>query len=394
VSAQIGRAPAHDVVVVGARIAGAATAMLLARRGLRVLLLDRGRPDADTISTLALMRCGVLQLGRWGLLDAVVAAGTPAIRRTLFHYGEETIAIGIAPAFGVDALFAPRRTVLDPILVDAARAAGVEVRFGVAVESVERDASGRVVGVSGHDAERRPFSAGARIVVGADGVASTIARAVAAPTTHAASAAGGTIYSFFRGIGGDAYEWAFAPPVAGGVIPTNDGAACVFVAATNERFVADRRGTVEETFDQILVELGGTLAGRVAAVERVERFHGIAGLTGYLRRPWGPGWALVGDAGYFKDPITAHGISDALRDAELAARAIARALAEPAAEEEALSGYEAERDRLSIELFAITERIARYDWTRAGIQELHRELSHAMHAEVELLAGLDPPPAV
>ena len=85
----------YNAVVVGARCAGAATAMLLARQGLSVLLVDRDRPGADTLSTLALMRAGVLQLSRWGLLDRVRAAGTPAITSTSFIYGEETITVPI-----------------------------------------------------------------------------------------------------------------------------------------------------------------------------------------------------------------------------------------------------------------------------------------------------------
>ena len=113
-----------DVVIVGARAAGAATALLLARAGLRVQVVDRSRYGADTLSTHALLRGAVVQLHRWGLLDRVVAAGTPPIRATSFDYGSGPITLRMKPSHGVDALYAPRRTVLDPILVDAARAAG------------------------------------------------------------------------------------------------------------------------------------------------------------------------------------------------------------------------------------------------------------------------------
>src|SRR5258705_10840670 len=109
----------YDAVVVGARCAGAATAMLLARRGMRVLLFDRDRRGADTLSTLALMRAGVLQLHRWGLMDALLATGAEAIRSTSFIYDDEAITVPIKPRNGVDALYAPRRTVLDPLLADA-----------------------------------------------------------------------------------------------------------------------------------------------------------------------------------------------------------------------------------------------------------------------------------
>src|SRR5215475_7546028 len=141
----------YDVVVVGARPAGAATAMLLARQGRRVLLLDRDRYGTDTLSTHALMRGGVLLLSRWELLDRIVAAGTPAVRETRFDYGTDSVTVAIKPSPGVDALYAPRRTVLDRMLVDAAAAAGARVRYGVSVTDLLRDESGRVVGVSGRD---------------------------------------------------------------------------------------------------------------------------------------------------------------------------------------------------------------------------------------------------
>ena len=145
------RHPRYHVVVVGARAAGAATAMLLARAGLDVLVVDRGRYGSDTLSTHALMRGGVLQLHRWGLLDRIVDAGTPPIRRTTFRYANDDVVVTIKPSLGVDALYAPRRTVLDPVLVDAAADAGADVRFGVTVTDVRRDAQGRVIGIAGRD---------------------------------------------------------------------------------------------------------------------------------------------------------------------------------------------------------------------------------------------------
>src|SRR5437763_3857714 len=170
-----------DVVVVGARIAGAATALLLARRGARVALVDRSRFAADTTSTHALMRAGVLQLHRWGLLDRLRAAGTPPVHRVTFSYQDAVVPITIKPSNGVDALYAPRRTVLDPILVNAASEAGVDVRFGVAVTGLTRGRGGRPDGVTGTGADGRPFTIHARFVVGADGFSSKIARLVQAP---------------------------------------------------------------------------------------------------------------------------------------------------------------------------------------------------------------------
>ena len=133
-----------DAVIVGARCAGAATAMLMARAGLRVLVVDRTHPSRDTLSTHALMRAGVLQLSRWGLLQRVVAAGTPPVTATTFHYGDRTETLQLT-----EPLYAPRRTVLDTALLSAAQEAGAQARFGVDVTELCRDRTGRVTGRAG-----------------------------------------------------------------------------------------------------------------------------------------------------------------------------------------------------------------------------------------------------
>src|SRR5947208_402636 len=224
-----------DVVVVGARIAGAATAMLLARHGARVALVDRSRFAADTTSTHALMRAGVLQLHRWGLLDRVRAAGTPPVHRVTFSYQDVVVPITIKPSNGVDALYAPRRTVLDPILVNAAREAGVDVRFGVTVTGLTRGRDGRPDGVTGTGPDGRPCGIHARFVVGADGFRSTIARLVQAPVERIGKHASAVTYGYWTGAHVDGYEWIFRPDAAAGAIPTNDGQVCVFASATPER---------------------------------------------------------------------------------------------------------------------------------------------------------------
>ena len=139
----------YDVIIAGARCAGAATALLLARQGARVLVLDKSRYGTDTLSTHALMRGAVLQLHRWGLLPAVAGAGTPPVRSTTFHLADAVTTIPVKPRHGVEALYAPRRSVLDAILADAARGAGADVRFGATVTGLRRDRAGRVTGITG-----------------------------------------------------------------------------------------------------------------------------------------------------------------------------------------------------------------------------------------------------
>src|SRR5215467_15992786 len=139
--------PSYDAIVVGARCAGAATGLLLARSGAKVLVVDRQAYGSDTMSTHALMRGAVVQLKRWGLIPEIMAADTPAIRSTTFHYGNEAVCVAIKPGHGVECLFAPRRTVLDRLLVDAARKAGAEVRHGVLLSELLFGSDGSVAGV-------------------------------------------------------------------------------------------------------------------------------------------------------------------------------------------------------------------------------------------------------
>src|SRR4051794_6226144 len=139
----------YDVVVVGARVAGAATARLLAEAGLDVLVVDRTRLPADTVSTHALMLGGVVQLRRWGLLDAVAATGAPAIEAVDITAGDVAFTARIKQIGGVDRLYAPRRITLDALPARAGVGAGAELRDGLTVSAVTRDIGGRVTGVTG-----------------------------------------------------------------------------------------------------------------------------------------------------------------------------------------------------------------------------------------------------
>lgn len=374
-----------DVVVVGGRVAGASTAMLLARSGARVALVDRGTYGSDTLSTHALMRAGVLQLGRWGLLDAVVGAATPSIQRTRFHYAQgETTEVEIRPSAGVPALYAPRRHLLDRLLVDAAAAAGADVRHGLTVTSLLQNGS-RVAGVRARDHQGREVELKAGTTVGADGIRSTVAAHTRARVYGRGRAGGAVLYRYYANLDTVGYEWAYGNSTAAGLIPTNDGLTCVFVGTTPRRMRTLRQAGAEEAFRTLLEQACVELPERMAAAVPVGRLHGWAGLPGHLRQCWGPGWALVGDAGYFKDPITSHGITDALRDAELLADALVDSMPGLLPAAESLARYQDTRDRLSGRLFAATEAVAAYDWDPDTVRLLVREVSAAMGDEVELL---------
>jgi menaquinone-9 beta-reductase len=375
----------YDVLVVGARCAGAATAMLLARRGLRVLVVDRGEPGQDTLSTHALMRAGVVQLHRWGVLDAIVKAGTPTVTSTSFHYGENTIEVHIRPGQGISGLYAPRRTVLDVALVDAARAAGAEVRYGIRLVALTREASGRITGATLRDDDGGMHDVEAGTVVGADGLHSAVAMLVGAAKRHRGWHAAAFDYVYFNGLENRGFNWYYRPGLTAGAIPTNDGLTCVFTAAPPLEVARERGDARVRGYYERLARVAPEVASRVGEATRRGPLFRFPGVPGFLRQSVGHGWALVGDAGYFKDPITAHGITDALRDAELLARALADG------RPSALEGYQETRDGLSRRFLEITDAIASFEWSLDEVGELHRASSEEMKREVAALAAFERP---
>jgi menaquinone-9 beta-reductase len=367
----------YDAVVVGARVAGAATAMLLARAGLRVLVVDRSRRGSDTLSTHALMRAGVMQLHRWGVLPRLLAAGTPPIRRTTFHYGSEPVVVDIKDRDGVDALIAPRRTLLDVVLADAAVASGAQVLYGATVREILRGPTARVHGVLLTDDAGRQHRVEADTVIGADGARSTVGGAVHAPVLAEGKSPGSYLYAYWQGLELDGTHWYYAPGVTAGAIPTNEGLSCVFVGMPPGRYRAQPAVPLEVLFQQLASECHPGLARALGGARRVGKCYSFAGRAGFLRQPWGDGWALVGDAACFKDPITAHGMTDALRDAELLARAVIRGTTG------ALADYQAERDAFAVEFLQLSDQIASFNWDLDSVGVLHRQLSRLMARECD-----------
>ena len=372
-----------DAVIVGARCAGAATALLLARAGARVLLVDKGVYGSDTMSTHALMRGAILQLHRWGVLPTIVAAGTPAVHSTTFSYREQDVTVPIEPRFGVSVLYAPRRALLDRTLVDVAAESGAEVRYGVRIDDVIVDDDGRVRGITAV-AGGTHHRIEADIVIGADGLYSTVARHVGAVPVVEGRHSTGVLYSYWENLPMDGYYWRFATDGSIGAIPTNDGATCLFVSVPSGRFRDEIHGDASSAYRRLVREVSTPLDARLDEARQMEPVRGFGGHVGFIKRGTGPGWALVGDAGYFKDPLTAHGITDALRDAELLARATMQGTTA------AFADYETTRHDLSRRLFEITDDIASFTWTDSEVQSLHRAFSTEMSREVRALAALEP----
>jgi 2-polyprenyl-6-methoxyphenol hydroxylase-like FAD-dependent oxidoreductase len=340
----------YDAIVVGARAAGSPTAMLLARKGHRVLLVDRSTFPSDTLSTHYIHQPGVSRLRRWGLLDRLIATGCPPVTAMTFDVGPFALAAAPPASGGVAEGYCPRRTVLDSLLLDAAAEAGAEVRTGVSVEELLWD-DGAVVGVRLQGFEER-----ARVVVGADGRNSFVARAVRAPEYDARTGRTCAYYSYWAGAQSEGAE---LYPRDGRMIisgPTNDGLQLVIAFWPRDEFKAVR-ADVEKRFLEA-VALAPGLAERLGAGEQAERFYGIGELPFWYRRPFGPGWALVGDAGYHKDPITAQGITDAFRDAELLADALDAGFGAARPLEEALGEYERTRNEETRGLYELTHDLA------------------------------------
>lgn len=383
----------YDAIVVGARCAGAPTAMLLARRGHRVLLLDRAHFPSDTVSTHLIHPPGLAALDRWGLLGRVTAGDLPLISTYSFDLGPLTLA-GSPAGYGFPGSYAPRRTVLDKILVDAAAEAGAEVREGFSVEELVRGdegADGAVTGIRGREHDRPRVTEHARVVIGADGSHSFVARSVGAASYAEKPKLQSSCYTYWSGLGFDRFEAFLRPDRGFAGWPTNDGLTlliCSWPMRESEANRTDAEGAYLAT-----IALAPALAERLASATRVERFLGTA-VPNYFRTPYGPGWALVGDAGYLKDFITAQGIQDAFQDAELCAEAVDESLTGRRPFEEAMRDYQEARDRRVREIYEFTADFACLDPPTPEMQRTFGAIARqqeTMDGFARVIAGVTPP---
>jgi 2-polyprenyl-6-methoxyphenol hydroxylase-like FAD-dependent oxidoreductase len=347
----------YDAVVVGARCAGAPTAMLLARKGYRVLLLDKASFPSDTMSTHLVHPPGVAALDRWGLLDRLVATGCPPVETYSFDFGPLTISGSPQPIDGNARAYCPRRTVLDQLLVEAAVEAGAGVREGFSVDEVMA-ADGTVTGIRGHAKGGPGVTERARVVIGADGRHSLVARTVRAEQYNERRSHLALYYAYWSGLPVAGFETTVRAEGRRGwaAAPTHDGLTVLPFGWPVEEFRANRSDIEANFFAAI--ELAPEFAERVRAARRESKFIGSAELPGYFRKPFGPGWALVGDAGYHKNPITAMGINDAFRDAELLAGALDGAFSGRCAYESGMSEYQQARDRDALPVYEFTDDFA------------------------------------
>ena len=382
----------YDVIVVGARCGGSPVAMLLARNGYEVLVVDRATFPSDTISTHLVHPPGVAALRRWGLLDRLRATGCPPVHTYMFDMGP--IVITGSPGTPEEPMaYAPRRTVLDALLLQAAREAGAEVREAFSVDAVVRE-EGRVTGIRGHGRDGRPVTEHARVGVGADGIHSVVARDVGAEEYHARPALQVGYYSYWSGLPMDGrfegYDRGDRSWAAG---PTNDDLTLVIVGWPIAQF-EDNKKDIERHYLEAF-ERAPAFRERVSAARREERFVGMA-VPNFFRKPFGPGWALVGDAGYNKDFITAQGINDAFRDAERCAAALHEAFAGLRPFDAAMAAYQSARDEQVRAIYEFTCDFASYtppSPERIRLLAAVQGNQEAMDGFVRIMSGLTSPAA-
>ncbi len=348
-----------DVVVVGARCAGATTALRFARSGRSVRLLDRAPAGSDTLSTHVLVPPAIARLDDLSLLDTVHATGAPPVHSILWEFEGERHPRPIKSQHGY--LLCVRRAALDPLLVGAAARAGVTVRHGATVEDLVWE-DGRVAGIRLRAALDGSSEERARMVVGADGRHSIVARLAAEPEYNTVNSESGAIYAYFRGVGPsaagpDVLQFASGPGCDALCCPCDGDLHVVLLIVSANEF-ATLSGQGAEAYVARLRTIP-PLAARLDMAERVSTLYRASPreLRGFFRRPFGPGWALVGDAGYHAHPAPANGIADALRAAELVHAGVEHAWTAGQPAEAYLAEYQQIRDDESAESYHASFRL-------------------------------------
>jgi 2-polyprenyl-6-methoxyphenol hydroxylase-like FAD-dependent oxidoreductase len=383
---------AFDVIVVGARCAGAPTAMLLARKGYRVLVVDRATFPSDTISTHLLHPLGADAMSRWGLLDRLTETGCPPIHTYAYDFGPFTLS-GAPGTASAPLAYCPRRTILDKLLVDAAAEAGAEIREGFTVEKISMQ-EGRVIGIEGRSKQGAAIVERAEVVIGADGRMSAVAEAVRPDRYDEKPPLLAAYYTYWSGLPMNGRFETYIRPWRGfGVMPTHDDLTLIIAGWPYTEFEANKKD-IEGHYLKTIA-LVPAFADRLARAKREARFVGTA-VPNFFRKPYGPGWALVGDAGYNRDFITAQGIQDAFLDAELCAAALDQTFTGARPFAKAMEAYQRRRDERVKAMYEFTCQLATLAPPPPEMQQLFAAIhgnQAAMDGFVRMNAGTISPAA-
>jgi 2-polyprenyl-6-methoxyphenol hydroxylase-like FAD-dependent oxidoreductase len=375
----------YDAIVIGGRCAGSPTAMLLARKGHRVLLVDKATFPSDTMSTHMVHPPGVSALERWGLRERLEATGCPPVDRYSFDFGPVSVAGSPRPIDGVARGYAPRRTILDKLLIDAAAEAGAEVREGFTVEEIVSQ-DGVVTGIRGHAKGGSDVTEKAKVVVGADGKHSLLAKAVEPEAYNELPSQLAMYYAYWSNLPVSGFETRIRAENRRGwaALPTHDGLTCMPFAWPREEFKANRDDIEGNLFKALA--LAPEFEERVRLAKRESKFIGSAELPGYFRKPFGPGWALVGDAGYHKNPITAMGINDAFRDAELVAETLDGVFTGERSFDQGMTEYQRTRDQVAMPVYEFTAEFAALEPPPPEMQQLIGAMQNNQQAQDDFVS--------
>ncbi|MDR0360830.1 MAG: NAD(P)/FAD-dependent oxidoreductase [bacterium] len=308
----------YEVLIVGGRAAGSSLALLLARQGHRVLVVDRDEFPSDTLSTHLMNPTAVGRLARLGVLADVEAAGFRRITR-MRTWIDDCCFEGPAGPGGASFSLAPRRAVLDSVLIDHAVTAGAEFEQRTRAENLIVE-DGRVAGAVLQRVHGDRRSVRAEVVVGADGRQSRVAQWVGAEKYLEVPALRPGYYGYFQGVEPlpePAVEMWFGGDRIGFLFPMRRDEDCLALEVQPEEFESFRRNP-QEAFEERFRALPG-MERRTRGATLGGRILGTRGIDNFFRKPYGPGWALTGDAGYLKDPSTGTGLGDALAQSQMLA---------------------------------------------------------------------------
>ena len=383
---------AYDAIIVGARCAGSPLGMLLARKGYRVLIVDKATFPSDTLSTHLLQPLAVAALERWGLLERLVKTGCPPIDTVAFDFGPFAVTGAPGTSDNSPVTYCPRRIVLDQLLVDAAREAGADVREGFSVEEIVFE-DGRAAGIKGRTKDGASVTERARVVIGADGWHSLVAKAVQAERYHERPPLLAAYYAYFANLPMSGRMEVYIRPNRGfGAMPTHDGLTCVVGGWPMAEFEANKKDV--EGHYMKLFELAPGFAERMRGARRESKIFGAA-IPNYFRKPFGAGWALVGDAGYIKDSITAQGIMNGFLDAERVSQALDDVFARGRAYDDAMGEYQHTRDQHALPMYELTCQFATLEPPPPDMQQVIASIlgnQPAMDRFVQMNAGTISPP--
>jgi flavin-dependent dehydrogenase len=381
-----------DVVVVGARCAGASAAMLFARAGRRVVVLERGQIGTDPVCTLYIQPPAMEQLRRWSLLDDVVALGAPELPTTTYCVGGATVAGRARWPAGTPSARAPRRRDLDRVLAEAASAAGADLRVCSSFTGVVTE-GGRVCGVRftarGSDGRRVEHQIRAPLVVGADGMRSALAATVGGGYLRKDATLTCAYYTFWEGMEATFGMYEGTPGWVSSV-PTSHGQVLVSAYFPQSRFGQVRTDALT-AYHACVAEVAPSLHAMMHPGDHAEPLAGFGDQQNFIRQAWGPGWALIGDAGHHKDSLTARGIGDAFLQAELLTCRLADADG-PEATDAGLTRFARERDVLLADSYRATLVVADPENrpSRARLLSAVADDSELTQTYLDTVAGIAP----